>query len=277
MPEIHPTAFVEPGAQLADDVVVGPMCHVGEHAVIGASTRLVSHAVVQGHTTIGQGNVIWPHSVIGGDPQDLDYQGEPTRLVIGDNNIIRESVTIHRGTIKGGSITTVGSNNYLMVGAHIAHDCKLGDRIIMANNVLLAGHIHIENNAVISGGVAIHHFTTIGCFAFVGGLSRVLHDVPPYMISDGRPSRVRCINRVGLNRGGFADAQINNLESAYKKIFRHGYTSSNGPLPITERLTRLLTEFPDDQHINHMVDNIRNAATGPHGRYLETFRKDRPG
>lgn len=277
MPDIHPTAVVHPGAQLADDVVVGPMCYVEDNVSIGAGCRLVSHVSVLAHTQMGEGNEIWPHANVGGAPQDLGYKGEPTRLVIGDHNIIRESATLHRGTVKGGSVTNVGSHCYLMVGAHVAHDCQLGDRIIMANNVLLAGHVHLENNVVLSGGTAVHHFSTIGRYAFVGGLSRVLHDIPPFMIADGNPARVRTVNRVGILRGGFDDEQIERFQDAYKKLYRNGYTSSNGPVPMTQRLDRLEQEFPDDEHLAHLVDNLRKANIGPHGRYLESFRADRPG
>ncbi len=277
MANIHPTAYVEDGAQIADDAIIGPMCAVSAQAVIGAGTRLVSHVAVIGDTTLGENNVVWPNAVLGGDPQDLGYKGEATQLVIGDHNNIREHVTMHRGTPKGGSITQVGNHNYFMAVAHIAHDCKIGDHVIMANNVLLAGHIHIEDHVVMSGGIAIHHFATIGKYAFIGGLSRVLHDVPPYMTADGQPAHVRKINRIGLQRGGISEEQIERIEQAYRRLYRRGYTSPNGPLPMAQRLDRLEAEFPDDEYVNNLIGFIRRTATGPHGRYLEAFRTDRPG
>ena len=161
-----------------------------------------------------------PFVVIGGDPQDVSYQGTPTRVEIGDHNVIRENVTINRATEKEDGVTRVGSHNMLMAGAHVAHDCKLGDHVTIANGSMLGGHCHVESYASISGGVAVHHFTSIGSYSFIGGQSRIYHDVPPYMLVDGNPSRVRCINVVGLKRNGISPEGIDSLHEAHRFIYR---------------------------------------------------------
>jgi len=270
MAEIHPTAVIDRGAQIADDAVIGPMCYVGPRSVVGSGTRLMSHVVIHGDTTLGTGNTVWPHTVLGGDPQDLGFKGEPTTLVIGNDNVIRENVTMHRGTPKGGGTTTVGSNNYIMVGVHIAHDCTIGSKILMANNILLAGHIKVEDHVVMAGGCGVHHFTTIGEYAFVGGLAGVVHDVPPYMIADGHPARIRSINRVGLTRGGFTQEQIDTLELAHRKLYRN--TREEDSASITKRLDKLEAELGEAQHVANLVAFVRRSISGPHGRYMESFR-----
>ena len=272
MTDIHPTSVVEPGAQIADDVSIGPFCCVGANVSIGAGTRLVSHVALTGHTRTGANNVIWPHTTLGGYPQDLGYGGEPTELLIGDNNVIRESVTMHVGSVKGGGVTRVGNNNFIMVGVHVAHDCQLGDHVVMANNILLAGHVQVQDHVVMGGASACHHFSTVGQYAFVSGLTRVLHDVPPYMIVDGNPARPRQINRVGLARGGFSAEQIKRLDKACRQLYRR-HRAVDGPPPnMDQRLARLEEQFPDDPHVRNLVTAERNAMSGPHGRYQESFR-----
>jgi len=271
MTNIHPTSVIELGAQIADDVNIGPFCCVGADVGIGSGTRLISHVVVTGHTRIGADNVIWPHTTLGGYPQDIGYKGAPTELVLGDNNVIRENVTMHVGSVKGGGVTRVGSNNYIMVGVHVAHDCHVGDYVFMANNILLAGHVHVEDRVVMGGASAVHHFATIGQYAFVSGLTRVLHDVPPYMIVDGEPARPRQINRVGLTRGGFSAEQISRLDTACRRLYRH--RRGGGPLPsMDQKLARLDEQFADDPHVRNLVDAVRKSMSGPHGRYRESFR-----
>jgi UDP-N-acetylglucosamine acyltransferase len=171
MATIHPTAIIDPSAQLADDVVIGPYCVVGSHVVIGAGSVLQNHVTIQANTIIGRDNVFYPFSVIGADPQDRKFRGERTMLIMGDGNRIREHVTIHRGTGNGGGETRIGDNNLIMVAVHIAHDCCLGNDICIANQVMLAGHVTIEDGANIGGGAGLHHFTTVGSCAFVGGLA----------------------------------------------------------------------------------------------------------
>lgn len=217
---IEPSAVVDPRAELDEDVRIGPFCVVGPKARIGRGTQLMNHVTVMGRVTIGENNRVFPHAVLGGDPQDISYRGSDTQVVIGNNNVIRENVTINRGTEKETGLTTLGSHSFIMAGCHIAHDCHVGDRVIMANATLLGGHVHVHDDATLSGGVAIHHFTTIGSFSFTGGLSRVLHDVPPYMLSEGNPSRPRCINIVALKRHDFSDETIRALAEAHRLIYR---------------------------------------------------------
>lgn len=272
MAHIHPTAIVEPGAQLADDVVIGPFCWVGGAVTIGAGTRLISHVVVSGHTRLGENNTVWPHASLGGDPQDLSYDGSDTQLIIGDRNTIRECATIHRGAKSEGA-TRVGNQNFIMVGAHIAHDCQIGDRVLMANNVLLAGHVHIHDCAVLGGGAGVHQFTTIGEYAFIGGLVRILHDVPPYMLVDGTPPAVRFINRVGLRRNGFTPEQIERIHLAYHRIYRPARHVYGEALSLPEKLDRLHVAFPDDPSIQRLIAFLRNTIAGRHGRYRESLRR----
>ena len=258
-------AVVDSRAQIAEDVEIGPFCVIGPHATIGAGTRLENHVTITGHVTIGQGNHLFPGVVIGADPQDLSYRGSDTKVVIGDHNVFRESVTINRGTEKEDGITAVGNHCYLMAGSHVAHDCRLGDRVIMANATLLGGHVHVHNDATISGGVAIHHFATVGSYAFVGGLSRVLHDVPPYMLADGNPARPRCINIVALKRHGFAAEETQALAEAHRLIYR-----SKVGLDHAREILR--TNGHLLPAINHLLTFIETQQEGRHGRSRERRR-----
>src|SRR6478609_7946324 len=190
---IHPTAVIDPRAEIHDDVEVGPHCIVGPLVSIGSGTQLIGNVTIMGRVSLGRGNRIFPGAVLGGEPQDISYRGTDTQVIIGDDNLIREGVTINRATEKENGVTTLGSHSFIMAGCHIAHDCSVGSRVIMANATLLGGHVHVDDDATISGGVAVHHFATIGSFSFTGGLSRVLHDVSPYMLAEGNPSRSRCI------------------------------------------------------------------------------------
>src|SRR5512146_845832 len=194
MPSIHPLAFVHPTAQLAEDVVVGPFAYVGPEVNLGAGCLLHHHAQIEGQTTAGPHNEFFPNCLLGSYAQDLKYRGGPCRLTIGSHNKFRENCTVHIGTEDGGGNTRIGDHNLIMVGAHIAHDCEVGSNVILANNVLLAGHVVVEDWVVISGGAASHHFVTFGQHSFVGGLSAITKDVPPYMIVEGHPSGVRGIN-----------------------------------------------------------------------------------
>jgi UDP-N-acetylglucosamine acyltransferase len=213
-------AHIETGAQIDDDVEIGPFSVIGPNVRIQSGTRLLNHVTITGHVTIGRDNVIYPNVVIGGEPQDISYSGSDTQVVIGDGNTIREGVTINRGSEKEDGITKIGSKNFLMACCHVAHDCKLGSHIIMANGSLLGGHVHVEDHASISGAVAVHHFTTIGSYSFIGGLSRVLHDAPPFMLCEGAPARPRCINIVALKRNDFSAHLIDCLAEAHRLIYR---------------------------------------------------------
>ena len=263
---IADTACVDPRAELADDVEVGPYCVVGPDARIGRGTRLISHVCVYGNTKVGEHNLISPFVVIGGDPQDVSYQGTPTRVEIGDHNVIRENVTINRATEKEDGLTRLGSHNMLMAGAHVAHDCKLGDRVTIANGSMLGGHVHVESYASVSGGVAVHHYATLGAYSFVGGQSRIYHDVPRFMLVDGNPSKVRCINIVGLRRNGIGEQGIDSLHEAHRLIYRAKMSVRHA----TEILESHGHLTPEVKSLLEFVDVQQN---GKHGRGREKMRK----
>ena len=214
------TAVVDPRAELDEEVRIGHHCVIGPHVKIGRGTRLENNVTLVGHTSIGRDNHFFPGCVIGAEPQDLSYQGTPTQVIIGDRNIFRESVTVNRATEKEDGVTRMGSDCYLMACSHVAHDCIVEDRVIMANNVMLGGHVHVHHDATISGGVAVHHFASIGCYSFISGLSRVLQDVPPYMLAEGFPARPRCVNVVALKRKNFSSAAIKAISEAHKLLYR---------------------------------------------------------
>ncbi|MBA61934.1 MAG: acyl-[acyl-carrier-protein]--UDP-N-acetylglucosamine O-acyltransferase [Planctomycetaceae bacterium] len=217
---ISDLAEVHADAQISNRAKIGPFCRVGPNVTIGEDTVLDSNVTIVGHTVLGRGNRCFPGVVIGADPQDVSYRGSPTEVRIGDNNVFRECVTVNRATEKEDGVTSVGDGGYFMACSHIAHDCKVGNHVHMANNVLLGGHVHVGDHVNLSGSVAIHHFSTIGSYAFVGGLSRVVQDVPPYLIAEGSPARPRAINIVALKRNGFQQDEIDALRKAYKLIFR---------------------------------------------------------
>jgi UDP-N-acetylglucosamine acyltransferase len=214
------TAVVDPRAELDDDVRIGHHCVVGANVKIGRGTRLENSVTLTGHTSIGRDNRFFPGCVIGGEPQDLSYQGSPTQVIIGDGNVFRECVTVNRGTEKDEGTTRIGHNCYFMANSHVAHDCIVEDRVIMANTVMLGGHVRVEHDATLSGGVAVHHFASIGCYAFVSGLSRVLQDIPPFMLAEGFPARPRCVNVVALKRKNFSTPSIRAISEAHKLLYR---------------------------------------------------------
>ena len=226
MQKIHPTALVDPGADLADGVEVGPYSVVGPAVRIGADTVLMSHVVVSGRTTIGRGNRIFPFCSIGGIPQDKKYGGEDTELVIGDGNTVRESCTISIGTAQGGGVTRLGSDNWIMAYAHIAHDCVIGDHTILANNATLAGHVTLGDWVIMGGMSAIHQFCAMGPHSMAAGGSIVLRDVPPFVICSGNPAEPHGINTEGLKRRGFDAETINALRRAYRTLYKNGLTTA---------------------------------------------------
>lgn len=269
MSKISPLACVDPNAKLGDNVEIGPFCVIGPDVTIGAGTRLISHVVVSGRTTLGHGNVIHPHAVIGGPPQDLKYKGEPTGLEIGNNNVIREAVTINLGTvygskIYGGGITRVGDGNLLMVNAHIGHDAQIGSRCILANNVMIAGHIILGNNIVLNGGVGINAWVSVGDFAYIDGYSRIHHDVPPFVKTTD--NRVRALNEVGLRRGGFSDSDIEALDLAARRLF------FNREKPFSAAMKEFDTMNGINPQVRRMIEFLRRRDQGRHGRYLESLR-----
>lgn len=256
------TAVVDPRAQIAEGVRIGHFCVIGPHVRIGAGTHLENHVTVIGNTTIGQHNHIFPNVVIGAEPQDLSYQGSPTQVLIGDGNVIREGVSINRATEKEDGCTSIGDHCYLMAYSHVAHDCRLSDRIVLANNVMLGGHVHIENDAILSGGVAVHHFASIGAYCFISGLSRVKQDVPPYMLAEGSPARPRTVNIVGLKRNGFSSDEIRVITETFKLYYRQAIG--------IEETRRLMTSCgPIQPSLLRLLDFLETQTTGKNGRARE--------
>jgi UDP-N-acetylglucosamine acyltransferase len=260
--KIHPTAVVDRRAVLAEDVEIGAYAVVEGPVRLGRGTVLHAHATVLGDTTLGQGNVVFPGAVLGAPPQDLKHAGAPTRLVVGDRNQIREHVTFHAGTVKGGGVTTVGSDGLFMVGCHVAHDGRIGDSVVLANHVLLAGHVTVGDRAVMNGASACHHFTTIGRLAYVGGLTRITRDIPPFTIAEGHPCRLRAANVVGMRRAGLPAASIALLRRAVHEIFV-------GDTPAREAMARLEREHPDDPYLAELVRAARDSEAGRFGRSVE--------
>jgi acyl-[acyl-carrier-protein]--UDP-N-acetylglucosamine O-acyltransferase len=219
---ISPLAQVSPRAQLGEDVYIGPFCLIGDEVTIGDNCRLESHVVIVGKTTIGKGNRFWPNAVIGADPQDYSYRdGAPTSVIIGDENQFREGVTVNRGAEKEDGCTRIGNRNLLMANSHVAHNCRIYDNAMLVNGVLLGGHVHVHDRAIISGNSVVHHFATVGKLAFVSGGCRVPTDVPPFMIAAGSDNpEVKAVNLVGLRRAGISEESIALIRQAYKLLFR---------------------------------------------------------
>lgn len=240
---IHPTAVINSRAQIHPTVQIGAYAVIGENVKIGPETTIGAHAVIEGLTEIGARNQIFTGAVIGSEPQDLKYNGSPSWVRIGNDNKIREYVTINRAT-GAGDATVIGNNNLLMAYVHVAHDCVIGDSVVIANNLAMAGHVHIESKATIGGGVAIHQFVHIGRLAMVGGMSRIDRDVPPYMLVEGNPSRVRSLNLVGLKRAGMTAEQMGQFKKAFRTLYRSGHT-------INEALEHL-DLLPDNEHLQHL-------------------------
>jgi UDP-N-acetylglucosamine acyltransferase len=250
LPDVHPTAIVEPGAQLAEDVRVGPYCIVGTGVTLREGVRLYSHVVVDGATTIGEGTAAFPFASIGLPPQDRKYRGEASRLEIGRNCTIREHVTINPGTEGGGMLTRIGDKCLLLVGAHVAHDCILGDDVTLVNNATLAGHCRIGDHAILGGLSAVHQFVRIGEYGFVGGMSGVENDVIPFGSAIGNRASLGGLNIVGLTRHGFSRDAIHSLRRAYRMLFAPEGT-------LKERLADVEDEFGGDENVGKIVEFIR--------------------
>jgi UDP-N-acetylglucosamine acyltransferase len=267
--KIHPTAVVDPRAVLGEDVEIGAYAVVEGPVHLGRGTVLRPHAVVMGDTRLGEGNVVHPGAVLGAPPQDLKYDGERTRIVIGDRNHFREHVTVHPGTGRGGGLTRIGSGNLLMVGSHVAHDGVVGDSVVLANHVLLAGHVRIGDRAVLNGASALHHFTTVGRLAYVGGLTRITQDVHPFTIVEGHPARVRGANVVGMQRAGFAADDVEVIRDAVFAIFVSEKENS------ADAMARLEKEHPKIAVLRELLESIRAASKGRQGRAAEPVRGSR--
>jgi len=254
--QIHASAIIHPNAQLAADVVVGPFCVIGEHVTIGPGTRLVSHVAVDGWTEIGARCELHPFVSVGSPPQHLSYKGEPTKVVIGDDNILREYVTVNRATVQGGGTTTIGSKNFLMAYVHIAHDCHLGSHLIMANAATLAGHITIGDYAIIGGLTGIHQHVRVGPYSMVGGCCALGQDLPPFMrAAGGYRARIYGLNSVGLRRQGFSTDRISVLKRAYDMLFRSGHR-------ISEAAKLAKAEFGDQPDVMKVLGFLEGTKRG---------------
>ena len=251
---IHPTAIVHPKAEVGPDCDIGPYCVLGENVVLGARCRLHSHVVIDGHTRLGMENEIFPFASIGLKTQDLKWRGGITRTEIGDRNTFRESVTINSATSEG-EITVVGSDNHILAYSHIAHNVVMGDHVIMSNVATLAGHVRVEDYAVVGGLAAVHQFCRIGKMSIIGGCSKVVQDVPPFMLADGNPAETRTINKVGMERNGISEESQSALRQAYKLLFREGLTIPNA-------LARITQELPPVPELLHLIEFVRTSERG---------------
>src|SRR5436190_4822552 len=251
---VHQTAVIHPKARIGEGCDIGPYCVIGENVELGPRCRLHSHVVIDGHTRLGKENEIFPFASIGLKTQDLKWKGGVTRTQIGDRNTFREYVTIHSAT-GDGEVTTVGSNNHILAYSHLAHNVTVGSHVIMSNVATLAGHVTVEDHAIIGGLAAVHQFCRIGKMSIIGGCSKVVQDVPPFMMADGNPAQTRTINKVGLERHGISEEAQAALKQAYKILFREGLTISNA-------LLRIEAELPQLPEITHLIQFTRTSSRG---------------
>jgi UDP-N-acetylglucosamine acyltransferase len=242
MARIHPSALVDPGAELDDDVEVGPFAVVGAGVRLGAGTRIHAHATLEGPTTLGRGNVVFPHATIGGPPQDKKYRGEPTTLEIGDGNTFRECVTVNRGTVQDTGVTKIGDDNWVMAYVHIAHDCRVGSHTILANTTNLAGHVELGDYVILGGCTQVHQFCKVGAHAMTGTGTILLHDVPPYVLATGNPSAPHGLNTEGLKRRGFEPDTVAMLRRAYRTLYRSELTLAQARERLETELAELGTQ-----------------------------------
>ena len=252
---IHPSAVVDPGAELGSDVRVGPHAVIGAQVVVGDGTEIGAGAQIQGPTQIGRENRIFPQTCVGFDPQDLKFRGEPVRLEIGDRNQIREFTTIHRGTGKGGGVTRVGSDNLFMAYSHVAHDCQVGDRTIFANCATLAGHVEVGDDAVVGAFAAVHQFCRVGRHAYIGGFTRLLADALPFVKTVGIRPACYGVNRIGLRRKGFDSETVQLIEAAFRLFLRSGLNTS-------QALSRLESEHGSHPEVAYLIDFVRSSKRG---------------
>lgn len=255
MAQIHPTAIVDPAAELASGVTVGPYSIIQGRVVIGKDTQIGPHVMIKDFTTIGAGCRIFQFAVLGEIPQDLKFKGEESSLLIGENNTIREFATMHRGTAGGGGVTRIGSGNLFMAYTHVAHDCQVGNGVIMSNAATLGGHILVEDHAILGGLSAVHQFCHIGCYAFIGGCSAVHRDVPPYTMAVGNRAKLVGLNLVGLKRRGFTEAALQALKRAYELLFL-------SDLNLKEAMDRVRQDFPGIPEIHHLLRFIETSERG---------------
>ena len=253
--KIHPTAITDPGVEIEEEVSIGPFCIIREGVHIKKGSKLVSNVIIEGKTEIGENCTVYPYTSLGFPPQDLKYKGEKTGLKIGNNNIIREYTTIHRALVGGDCITTNRDNNFFMAYVHIAHDCKIGNSVIMSNVATLAGHVIVEDHTYIGGLVAVHQFTRIGAYSMVGGFSGIGQDIPPYTIASGARAKLFGINIIGLKRHGFSDTTIKELKKAYKILFREKRT-------LKDAIKKIQEDLPYTDEIKHLIEFIQKNKRG---------------
>lgn len=251
--DIHPSAVIEPGAELGAGVAVGPFCHIGSNVRIGDNVEIMSHVSILGATTIGTGCRVFPSAVLGGEPQNIKYKGERTCLNIGENCVIREGVTMHTGMPDAGGVTSVGANSLFLANSHVAHDCHVGDHVIMSNGVLLAGHVSVGDRVILGGGAAVHQFTRIGHHAFIGGLSAVSYDVIPFGMLNGNPGVLAGLNVVGMARSGMEKPAIHEIRRAFKKIF-------NGEQSIRKNAAELRASGTENPVLIDILDFIETES-----------------
>jgi UDP-N-acetylglucosamine acyltransferase len=264
-PKISPQAVVSPKAEIADDVEIGPFCLIGPEVKIEPGCKLLNSVTVVGQTTIGRDNIFFPNSVIGTAPQDKKYKGAPTRLEIGNGNAFREAVTVHCGTEKGGGVTRIGDNNLFMVNSHVGHDAQIGSHCVFANNVMIAGHCIVGNGAAMMGAVGLHHFVTVGHFAYIGAYSRVHHDVPPFVKVDGS-DQIRGLNKVGMTRSGlYAPEDIAAVDKAYRRLFLRRR-------PLSQAMSEFDALEELNPHVRQLIEFLHRRNQGRNGRYLEGQR-----
>jgi UDP-N-acetylglucosamine acyltransferase len=270
---ISPLAVVSPSARIADDVQIGPFCHVGPEVTIGAGCCLDSHVTITGKTTIGERNRFFPNAVIGCEPQDLGYRGNNTSVVIGDENIFREGVTVHRGADKEDGVTRIGNRNYLMANAHVAHNCHVFNNVILCNGVLLGGHVHVQDYAIVSGNSVVHHFATLGTSSFVSGGCRAPFDIPPYMLAAGSDDpQIITVNLVGMQRRGISRETIGTIKQVFKLLFREHKRPDDVRALIEEELDGV---FPIE--ISNLLTFVEASRRGKNGRAREALRTASPG
>ncbi len=268
---IHPLAVVDPAAEIHSDATVGPFCVVRGHVTIAAGAELRNHVTVYGRSTIGEGVIIFPGAVVGSDPQDLKFRGEDSETVIGAHCRIHEMVTVSKGTASGAMRTVVGERSLIMAYAHIAHDCELAEHVVIGNNSQLAGHIKVGRKATVGGMVGLHHFTTIGELAYVGSMSGVRFDIPPFMIAEGNPAEPRNVNYIGMRRDGYSEEAINALREAYRALYH-----DRGATPLSVAVERVRADAPAE--LEHPVQRLcswlsEHLETSIKGRVQEATRK----
>ena len=255
MSRIHPTAIVDPAAELHETVEIGPYAVVGPHVKLGEGTWVGPHAVIEGHTTIGRFNRIFQFASVGAVPQDLKYKGQPTELQIGDGNLIREFTTLNLGTVEGGGVTRIGNRNLFMAYVHVGHDTQIGNGCIFANCATLGGHVVVEDHVHFGGLSAAHQFTRFGAHAFVSGGGLCNMDVPPFTMVTGAPASLVGLNTIGLQRSGFSDEQIRNVKRAFRILFREG-------LVLKEAVAQVRSEIAGDAHVDHMLRFVESSERG---------------